>query len=102
MSNDDDEIKKEPESSTGHIGDAAQVKHEDEDDDDMYPDDLPEDPSFVKKETPEPEADMDWELKARKAEKLEELCNKKDRVGLAGLALTKYGLISDDIRKRAC
>ncbi|KAF3904741.1 hypothetical protein ABW20_dc0101446 [Dactylellina cionopaga] len=47
------------------------------------------------------EVDIDKETKEFKLGSLRALCDAKERDGLAALALSKHGLVNDEIRKRA-
>ncbi|KAK6346857.1 hypothetical protein TWF696_006962 [Orbilia brochopaga] len=90
----DDEIKQEPESPEDF--DEKSIKLEDADE----PSEVPEDPTVLKEEDIV-EPDPDREAKQLKVEKLQLLCDAKERDGIAALALSKHGLVNDDIRQQA-
>ncbi|KAF3918657.1 hypothetical protein AA313_de0205249 [Arthrobotrys entomopaga] len=83
-----DDTKQEPDSPSGPLDE--KIKLEDGDDR----------PSEVKEEGIL-ESDANKAAKKFKAETLLALCDAKERDGIAALALSKHGLVNDEIRKRA-
>ena len=84
------------------------VKHE-EDEDEGVEDTFasqtpqPEDPSVLKEEDIIEEQDSETQAeKSQKAEKLRKLCEVGERETIAAQALSKHGLVNDEIRKVAC
>ncbi|KAK6525652.1 hypothetical protein TWF281_010705 [Arthrobotrys megalospora] len=94
-----DEIKDESNSPEANANDDLdeKIKLEDEE-----PSPIPDD-SIVPKEEEDDnlDHDIDKETKQFKLDGLQVLCDAKERDGIAALALSKYGLVNDEMRKKA-
>ncbi|KAF3917446.1 hypothetical protein ABW21_db0207625 [Orbilia brochopaga] len=88
-----DDIKQEPESPQGDF--EEEIKHEE--DEDLS---VPEDSDVVKEEDIV-DSDPDRDAKRMKVDKLKILCDAKERDSIAALALSKHGLVDDDVRQQA-
>ncbi|KAF3942221.1 hypothetical protein ABW19_dt0200238 [Dactylella cylindrospora] len=95
MTDPEDHIKQENPETKDDFDYEEKIKVEDEE-----TSVIPEDSTVLKEEDVE-EPDVDIEAKNLKVEKLRILCDAKERDAIAALAISKHGLVSDEIRKVA-
>ncbi|KAK6537610.1 hypothetical protein TWF694_011790 [Orbilia ellipsospora] len=81
-----DDTKQEPDSPSGPLDEKIRLEDGDDRPSDVKEEDIP---------------DPDKAAKQFKAETLLALCDAKERDGIAALALSKHGLLNDEIRKKA-
>ncbi|KAK6507478.1 hypothetical protein TWF481_005909 [Arthrobotrys musiformis] len=97
-----DEVKDEPSSpEAGVNGDIDEKIKLEEEEPGVIPEDAVSEDPIIPKEEDDQDQDVDKEAKELKLDKLRALCDARERDGIAAMALSKHGLVNDEIRKRA-